>query len=276
MKQVLGGALQVKWNLTRNVKKFQHADILVLSIGKSGRTWLRVLLNKYIAQRCGLDFGLGDLSRLTDTIPSICYSHELWEHFSKAGLSQRWLGKYIIPDRLLFKKKVILLFRDPRDILVSLYFHKTRRSVHKIQMDLDAFMRNRKDGIERIVAVLNTWRRRLASHPRCYWISYESLKADTTGRLADLVRFIGLEPINHQFVQTAVAFAAFNNMKQMEARGVFESEILKPSDPNDPNSFKVREGKVGGYRRHFNEQQLRYLDHALARLDPFFGYTPLT
>jgi hypothetical protein len=271
--QLMDGTLRVPWNLTRRVEKYRAADVIVLSIGKSGRTWLRVLINKYITLLFDLPFSLDDLSRVHAGIPSIQYSHELWEHLSKASFTQKCLGKYLLTDDVLLKKKVILLYRDPRDVLVSLYFHKTRRSERKIRIDLDDFIGNPKDGIHRIVAVLNIWRQRLHSHPCCHWISYEALQNNTYSGLAESIRFIGLEPFSEEMARQAVGFAAFGNMKQMEARGEFDSQILKPSNPDDPNSFKVREGKVGGYRKHFSPEQLRCLDQAVARLDPFFGYS---
>jgi len=269
----MDGTFRVPWNLTRMAKRYRAADAIVLSIGKSGRTWLRVLINKYISLAFDLPFGLDDLSRLKSGIPCIQYTHELWEHLSKASFTQKCLGKYLIADDMLLTKKVVLLYRDPRDVLVSLYFHKSRRSDRKMHMELSEFMGNSQDGIHRIVEVLNIWRQRLLSHPCCHFISYEALQRDTYGILAELIRFIGLEPLNEEKARQAVKFAAFSNMQQMEAKGEFGSQILKPSDPDDPDSYKVREGKVGGYRKHFTQGQLDYLDRAVARLDPFFGYS---
>ena len=39
-------------------------------------------------------------------------------------------------------------------------------------------------------------------------------------------------------------------MKKLEAAGAFDSKILKPGNVTDPESFKVRRGKVGGYREY--------------------------
>ncbi len=61
-------------------------------------------------------------------------------------------------------------------------------------------------------------------------------------------------------------------MKKMEAKNAFGSAILQARDVTDPNSFKVREGRVGGYVKHFGEADLMYLDEAIGHLDPFFGY----
>jgi hypothetical protein len=39
-----------KWNLSSKVKSFHQADAFVVSVPKSGRTWLRVFLSKYLAE----------------------------------------------------------------------------------------------------------------------------------------------------------------------------------------------------------------------------------
>ena len=44
-------------------------------------------------------------------------------------------------------------------------------------------------------------------------------------------------------------------------------------DKNNPNSFKVRKAKVGGYRDYFDDQQIAAMDTLVkTTLDPVFGY----
>jgi len=40
----------------------------------------------------------------------------------------------------------------------------------------------------------------------------------------------------------------------------------------DPESFKVRRGKVGGYREYLSPEDLDYAADALRELDARFGY----
>lgn len=262
----------VRWNLTRKKEKIKNCDILILSVAKSGRTWLRVLLNKYISLAFDVPFGLEDLQAHNKSIPSILFTHEMWNHIDKASISQKLFGKYVVPDSYLLTKKVVLLYRDPRDILVSLYFHKTKRSRKKIQMDLIDFMTHKGFGIKRIIQVLNVWRQRLEMHPACFWISYENLKCDTVNKLIELIHFIGFDKIREDLAKQAVEFAEFDNMKEMEAAGEFKNKILRPVNPSDPDSFKVREGRVGGYKRYFSEERLSQLDSAVSGLAAFYGY----
>jgi hypothetical protein len=262
----------VKWNLTSALNKYKKSDALILSTGKSGRTWLRVLLNKYLSLYYDVPFELGDLSKLNKKIPVLLFSHELWLHFSDASWIQRILGKYVIPDNILVNKKIVLLSRDPRDVVVSLYYQKTRRSKKKIVCDMNEFIRHRQYGIRTVVNVMNIWHRRLKKHPRCLLIRYEDMKQDVLGELTRLLKFLGIENINIDIARKAVAFADFDNMKRMELKGEFKSSVLMPSDPSDPNSFKVREGKVGGYIRHFCESDAQYLDDAMKMLADHYRY----
>lgn len=264
----------IKWNFSgKTLSQFQKADVIVLSVGKSGRTWMRVLINKYLSLHCGVPFDLGSLAEHDANIPYIVYTHEIWRHFSDASWKHRLKGKYIIPDRLLFQKKIILLHRDPRDVVVSLYFQKTTRSGKKITCPINEFIRHRKYGINNIVKVLNIWQSRLKDHPACLKVSYEGMKKDIKSELFRILTFIGVENVNEALVDEAVAFSSFDNMKRMEQKGEFNKRILRPADPDNPDSFKVREGKVGGHVCHFSEADITYLNDSIKKLNACYRYS---
>jgi hypothetical protein len=75
-------------------------------------------------------------------------------------------------------------------------------------------------------------------------------------------------------VQQAVEFAAYDNMKKMEEDTFFKGSgaRVKPGDKDNPQSFKVRKAKVGGYRDYFSDEQCQQLEEMVAQLDPLFGY----
>lgn len=264
----------VTWNLSRRRWRYARPDVLVLSVGKSGRTWLRVLINKYLALRFGVPFSLDDLHRAHPRIPSIGFEHEHWSHHALANWHERLRGKFLVPPAMLARKRVIVVFRDPRDVVVSLYHQNQKRSRQRLDCTLEAFIRLPGRGVEGIVAVMNAWRARLADHPHCLWIGYEALRADTTAELRRIAAFLGAPPQDGAQISGAVDFAAFDNMRALEAKGGFDRGMLKPGNAGDPGSFKVRAGKVGGYRDQFSPEDLAYLDQAVGRLDPFFGYAP--
>jgi hypothetical protein len=92
--------------------------------------------------------------------------------------------------------------------------------------------------------------------------------------VASLTRSVAkLEGLSHANIfQEALEFSRFENMQKLEAAGAFDSNILHPGDVRDPESFKVRRGKVGGYREYLSLEDQKYAADALMKLDPRFGY----
>lgn len=262
----------IPWNLTRRRDRFRDADVVVLSLGKSGRTWLRVMLNRALALEFGIPFEPIELDPGASGVPRILYSHELATHLRDASLRDQLVGRSILPRSISDRKRIVLLARDPRDVVISSYFHKKERS-KKTDGSLEEFLRHPRWGIEGLVLILNRWRRRFASHPHSHWLSYEGLQRDPQGELLRLASAIGA-PVRPETALAAVEAARFDKMKAAETAGAFEDQRLRPGDPNRPDSFKVRRGRVGGYREDLSPESIAYVDAAVARLDPFYGYGP--
>jgi hypothetical protein len=265
----------LRWKLTRPIRKYRECDALVLSIAKSGRTWLRVLINKYISLAYDVPFEVDDMSGLKEGIPSIVYTHEAWSHRTIATPKEYVLGTFNLPDSLLFSKRLLFMYRDPRDTVVSLYFEATkrdRRTRGKLDLRMGDFIRDRRFGIYSVVEVMNHWHERFKSHPSLARLSYEALHADTEGELSRVLDFMGFAPVDRGAVNEAVEFSRFENMKKMEKNDKFGKSRLRPTDPNDPDSYKVRKGKVGGYTEYLTGEDLNYANAAMGELGPSFGY----
>jgi len=66
-------------------------------------------------------------------------------------------------------------------------------------------------------------------------------------------------------------------MKKKEAEQAFRltGGRMAPRDQDNPDSYKVRRAKVGGYRDYFDDEQIAAIDAMVAdRLDPVYGYGP--
>src|SRR5260221_12200033 len=62
-------------------------------------------------------------------------------------------------------------------------------------------------------------------------------------------------------------------MLEHERSGFFASDRLGGLDRDDPDSYKVRQGQVGGYRRNLDRRSVAALDDLVReRLNPAFGY----
>ena len=81
--------------------------------------------------------------------------------------------------------------------------------------------------LETILAYYNIWAKERDVPKDFLTIRYEDLHADPTGELEKALRFLGVE-VAEPHIKEAVAFAAFDNMREMEKRG---SRDGSPSEP---------------------------------------------
>lgn len=214
----------------------------VVSFPKSGRTWLRVMLD--------------DLK-----LPAN-YTHDGSGHSMVGHVEE------LQPASEAFAgKTVVFLYRDPRDTLVSGYFQASKR-VNTYAGTISDFVRDPRHGIEKIVRFNMEWLERGPGLCKFLPVTYEALKADTAGTLAKIVAFVGAER-DAAAIGTAVEEASFEKMKEKEATGALADRYgraLLPADKDDPASFKVREGLVGGFRNHLSEADIAYCDEVVQRL----------
>jgi hypothetical protein len=178
----------------------------------------------------------------------------------------------------------VLLVRDPRDVAVSQFFQWQFRMrpnkkfindypPHGANIDAWDFVLDKEAGVPRIVEYFNGWAQAIPELRDVLVVRYEDMRKDPGAALAKILAFTGTEVTAAQ-VQEAVDFAAYDNMKKMEEDKFFKGSgaRVKPGDKDNPQSFKVRKAKVGGYRDYFTEEQCAQLEQMVAQLDPVFGY----
>ena len=265
-------------NFSSRARELSGGDAIVLSIPKSGRTWLRAFLCAYFCKRFGVEFTLRPGRFDLAGFPRVVFSHDLFEHRTKGDRWDRVRGKYLIPRRELKRAKIILLARDPRDCFVSLYLQLTRRDPNapvKLKRNtVSEMLRDEKFGLRAIINTMNEWINEFSERGNFTLVQYEALRAAPAELFRDLLAVLGEPSPDPGIFQDALEFSRFENMQKLEAARVFDSNILHPGDVRDPESFKVRRGKVGGFREYLSPEDQRYAADVLAELDPQFGYTP--
>jgi len=260
----------LRLNLSSNAKIFRQASALVVSVPKSGRTWLRVLVHHYLAELTQMPFVLDGKELQKQGLSNLMFTHDLWEHRTTHSMKDRMRGKYLVPEDLCRRKPILLLARDPRDVIVSLYFQLTKRTM-KYRGSLPDMIRDRRFGIEMLVAVMNHWLASWEHRSNFKLVRYEDCRSQPVGVFGDLIRFFGFT-LDHDALLRSIEFASFDNMKRMETEGQFGSGVLRPRDPSDAESFKVRRGVIGGYRAYMENAEIQYVENALDKLDRRFGY----
>jgi len=264
-------------NFSSRATELSGGTAIIVSVPKSGRTWLRAFICAYFCKRFGLEFTLRPGRYDLPDFPRVVFSHDLFEHRTKGDRWDRVRGKYLVPRRELNRAKIILLARDPRDCFVSLYLQLTRRDPnaplrlrHKTVSEM---LRDEKFGMRSIVSTMNDWLNEFSERENFTLVRYEALRASPSEHFRDLLAVLGESAPDATIFQEALEFSRFDNMQKLEAAGAFDSNILHPGDVRDPESFKVRRGKVGGYREYLSVEDQQYAANALAELDPRFGYS---
>ncbi|MHC4493516.1 MAG: sulfotransferase domain-containing protein [Planctomycetota bacterium] len=260
-------------------RRLRRADVVVVSPGKSGRTWLRVMLSGYYHHAYGLSgtalLGFDNLHRKDARIPRIFFTHD---NYLKDYTGNR------DSKRDFYDKKVVLMVRQPQDVVVSEYLNwRYRMKPGKMYLndfpprseDVSVFdFAMRSCGLVRILDLMNLWAREMDRVKDLLLVRYEDMRSDPEAVFRSVVRFLG-ESGSGESIRAAVEFASLENMRQMEREKTFwlGGGRMKPADPSNPQSYKVRRAKVGGYRDHFDEAQVARLDELVnARLDPVYGY----
>jgi hypothetical protein len=263
-------------NFSSRARELSGGDAIILSIPKSGRTWLRAFLCAYFCRRFGLEFTLRTGRFDLPGFPHIVFSHDLFEHRTKGDRWDRVRGKYLIPRRELKRAKIVLLARDPRDCFVSLYLQLTRRDpnapIKLKRKSVSEMLRDKKFGLRAIIDAMNDWMEEFSGRDNFTLIRYEAIRAAPAEQFRDLLAVLGEPSPDANVFQEALEFSRFENMQKLEAAGAFDSNILHPGDVRDPESFKVRRGKVGGYREYLSDEDQRFAAEAMKELEHRFGY----
>jgi hypothetical protein len=264
----------VKWNVSGRARQLSGGDAIVVSIPKSGRTWVRTFLCAYFCEKAGQPFTL-EPERYPG-LPRFIYTHDLFEQRTKSSRWDKVRGKYLIPPGQRRGRPIILLARDPRDAFVSLHIQLTRRTKETPnelkRMSAPELLRDPAFGIESMIEVMNAWLSEWSQRPGFHLRRYETLRADPASGFHELLRALGETAVDEKAFRHAFAFSDFGHMQKLESAGEFDSKILRAGDTADPESFKVRRGKIGGYADYLSAVDQAFAAAALEKLDPRFGY----
>ncbi len=261
--------------------RLREADVVVVSFGKSGRTWLRVMLSHLFRLRHGLPenalLGFDNFHNMNAAVPRIFFTHD---NYIKDVIGDPQ-SKAPFHD-----KPVVLMARDPRDVAVSQFFQwKFRLKPNKVtlnnypprdrEVSLFDFVTGDNDGgsMQAVIDYLNAWAAESHRISRFHLLRYEDLRADPHAELARLLAFMQVDASADEQA-TAIEHASYENMKKMEGADTFRfTGRMRARDRDNPDSYKVRRAKVGGYRDYFSDEEVAAIDRQLATsLDSLYGY----
>jgi len=280
-------ALRRKHLAGLELAKAHNANFLIIGHPKSGNTWLKVMISRLYQLRYDLPesklINTDEFARKIPEIPRLAATNGYYSYEGEVGK----LLAAGAPDNPLRHKPVLFLARNPIDIAVSWFHQFTKRQSrakqelinHWVENPIDRntvqmweFVRHSDIGLPSLIEYQNTWARNVQDLEHGMLVKYEELRTAPVPTLHKIIQLMG-ENFSEEEIRAAVEWGSFDNLQKLETKGTFSQGGMKLVNADDPSTYKVRRGKVGGYRDDFDPQQVAELE-ALVRdnILPQLGY----
>jgi len=280
-------ALRRKHLAGLELAKAHNANFLIIGHPKSGNTWLKVMISRLYQLRYDLPesklINTDEFARKIPEIPRLAATNGYYSYEGEVGK----LLAAGAPDNPLRHKPVLFLARNPIDIAVSWFHQFTKRQSrakqelinHWVENPIDRntvqmweFVRHSDIGLPSLIEYQNTWARNVQDLEHGMLVKYEELRTEPVPTLHKIIQLMG-ENFSEEEIRAAVEWGSFDNLQKLETKGTFSQGGMKLVNADDPSTYKVRRGKVGGYRDDFDPQQVAELE-ALVRdnILPQLGY----
>ena len=134
-------------------------------------------------------------------------------------------------------------------------------------MPIGDFIRNPRGGFQALLRYYEIWNQASQQIENFACVRYEDLQSVPEETLSLVLQHWNL-PVDPTYLADAVQSCQFDQMQRKEAQGAYSTLSLTPADPEDPESFKVRRGKVGGYVDYLSEEDIAFMNALCAQLPP--------
>jgi hypothetical protein len=208
-----------------------------ISFPKSGRTWLRYAF---------------ELAGVADRIH---FHHDGFE-YNDAARPPLDFDFTARQRRSAEVDRIIYLHRDPRDVMVSLYFQVTGRfkDFFGYQGSISDFVRDPYFGAENLAEFQRQWDA-IAAQGRILRITYGQCHAQFEAVLKAALDYYEI-PISESSLAHVARDSSFQRMKQVEESAMFDQPWLRTRN----SAPKVRRGLIGGFRDELSSADIAFLN----------------
>ncbi|XP_067115127.1 sulfotransferase 6B1 [Osmerus mordax] len=229
-------------------------DLLLVAYPKCGFNWMVSVIRKIRTASSGQN-------EMPSGPPLIEFFPPEVQQLAKERPSPRFLGTHLHPDNIpssfiAKKTKMLVVFRNPKDTVVSYYHFMNNNPVLPNTKSWDAFFTDFMKGEVAWGSYFDhalAWEKRM-DDPNVMIVTYEQLKENLVDGVRNISRFFGFTLTDEQ-VQTIANESTFNAMK----------ESSKNSHGQHGNVF-FRKGEVGDWKNNFSEAQSKQMDEEFQKL----------
>jgi Sulfotransferase domain len=208
-----------------------------ISFPKSGRSWLRYALT------------------LAGVADRIRFHHDGFEYNdgTRAPLDFDFAARL---QRSANVDRIIYLHRDPRDVIVSLFYQVTGRfkDFFKYQGSVSDFIRDPYFGAKNLAEFQRQWDE-ISARGRALRITYEQCHSQFEAVLTAVLCYYEF-PLSDVTPEKITRDSSFQQMKEVERNGMFDQPWLRARN----GSPKVRRGVVGGFRDELSAADIHFLN----------------
>ena len=237
--------------------KLRPSDVVITPFGKSGTTWTQQIVH-CLRTRGDMDFD--DISRVVpwiETSPALGIDLDAEQKFNPRAFKSH-LAWGEIPQG----GRYIVVVRDPKDALFSLYKFMEGWFVEPGSIPLDDFAR------EFFINDRDYWKHLSSWWPRrddqdVLLMAFEHMKLDLSGTIERVADFIDIQ-LDDELRKITEHHASLKFMQKHKDR--FDDRLMREMServaflPADSDSSKVRTGKVGEHSQHLGDELSAEMD----------------
>lgn len=246
-------------------EKFRLAKVLLLCYPKSGSTWLQAMIAQYLDARYHARMrSFNEMFLRTLQAPGVetaLRTHDDEPHVKPVSELEQDKSRYR-------EKKVLLLVRDPRDVVVSYYFWATRGREEDWRWEpfkgtVDEFVHSPIGGLRTVIAFYNVWARNRRVPRDFMLVRYEELRADAGAQMRRVLEFLGDSAPSILHLEKAIELARFENMRRLEDANM--PGLTRPGHvpTGEYDGYKIRRGVIGGYVDYLRPETIEEMDRIL-------------
>ncbi|MDJ0715936.1 MAG: sulfotransferase domain-containing protein [Prochloraceae cyanobacterium] len=227
-------ATESKYQRTLPVN-YRMEDIFLVSFPKSGNTWLRFLIANAIKVHYNIQRQVNFFT-IQDIIPDVNFS----QNITSPGIFGRSDLPRIIKSHSAYNpyyNRVILIVRDPRDVLISFYYYTKERNLIPDSWTISEFIRERKYGAQAWLEHTRSWYLTFKNGQTIKIFKYEDFLQEPEATLSSLMNLLGII-MTRKSLEEAIELSSIENMKQSEIEHLSTYIIQHQKTPF------VRQGKA--------------------------------
>ncbi|CAN2038979.1 Sulfotransferase domain-containing protein [Candidatus Magnetomoraceae bacterium gMMP-15] len=235
-------------------------DIFLVSFPKSGNTWVSFLLANAMCLYAKYNIEI-NFFNIQDFIPEFSYNSVIptskFKCFPRIIKSHNEVNTYF--------NKVLLLIRDPRDVMVSYYFYLRGLKQIPKSWTFSQIIEHYKYGIDAWVKHTKGWLERANKGKRVQCFLYENFLKNPQLELKKIFALLGYH-LEDNIIEEAVRRSSKKRMKELEL------QTRSPKILLEENNFRfVRKGESGG-GKELKESELNLIYEKAKSIMELIGY----